>query len=286
MKFLNARDWIRDPTFPFVIEKMKLDQYPLHCHDYDELVVVVNGRGRHIVGSERYEIFAGHVFVINEMVPHGFENADELELFNIVYNEDYLVERFPDLADLPGFQALFYIHPKMIPSLRFSRKLFLPPKNFTEIAAQLRKMDGEWKSKSAGYKAQMISSLVAVIVDLSRIYSLGVGFSPEVTAGIARVISHVQNDYQQAVSLRKLASIACMSERTLDRQFKSMIGMTPIEYVNKVRIEHSLPLLRDPGRSISDVAYAAGFLDSNYFTRRFCRHVGMSPRRYQRLLRQ
>jgi AraC family L-rhamnose operon transcriptional activator RhaR/AraC family L-rhamnose operon regulatory protein RhaS len=277
---------MRDPTFPFVIEKMKLDEYPLHCHDYHELVVVVNGRGRHIVGLERYEIFAGHVFVINEMVPHGFENADELELFNIVYSEDYLIKRFPDLADIPGFQALFYIHPKMIPSLRFSRKLFLPPKNFTEITAQLRKMDEEWKSKSAGYKTQMISSLVAVIVDLSRIYSLGVGFSPEVTAGIARVISHVQNDYQQTVSLRQLASIACTSERTLDRQFKTMMGMTPIEYVNKVRIEQSLPLLRDPGRSISDVAYAAGFLDSNYFTRRFRRYVGMSPRRYQQLLRQ
>lgn len=60
------------------------------------------------------------------MVPHGFENADSLELFNIVYSEEYLAERFPDLKDLPGFQALFYIHPRMIPALRFSRKLFLP----------------------------------------------------------------------------------------------------------------------------------------------------------------
>ncbi len=283
MKFLNASDWIHDPTFPFVIEKMKLDTYPLHCHDYDELVVVVNGRGLHIVGSERYEIFAGHVFVINAMVPHGFENADALELFNIVYDDEYLVERFPDLADLPGFQALFYIHPKMIPALRFSRKLFLPPKNFTEITAQLRRMDEEWKVKSAGYRTQIISSLVAIIVELSRIYSLGVGFSPEVTDGIARVISHVQNDFQGTVNLRKLAGIACMSQRTLDRQFKSMMGMTPIEYVNKVRIEHSLPLLLDPGQLTSDVAFAAGFRDSNYFSRRFRKYFGMSPRAYRRL---
>lgn len=286
MKFLNASEWIHDPSFPFVIERMKLDHYPLHCHDYDELVVVVSGRGRHVVGSERYEIFAGHAFVINEMVPHGFENADGLELFNIVYDEDYLVERFPDIVELPGFRALFYIHPRMIPALRFSRKLFLPPRSFAEITSQLRKMEGEWKGKSAGYRTQMLASLVTVIVDLSRLYSLGAGFSPEVTAGVARVISRIQNGLHDAVSLEELAAIACMSQRTLDRQFKAMMGMTPIEYVNKVRIEHALPLLRDAGQSISEVAYASGFRDSNYFTRRFRGYIGMSPREYQRLLRR
>jgi AraC-like DNA-binding protein len=284
LKFLSAPQWIHDPSFPFVIERMTLDQYPLHCHDYDELVVVVNGRGRHVVGSERYEIFAGHAFVINEMVPHGFENADALELFNIVYSEDYLVERFPDLADMPGFQALFYIHPRMVPALRFSRKLFLAPRNFAEITSQLKKMETEWKGKATGYRTRMLASLLAVMVDLSRLYSLGAGFSPEVTAGVARVISRIQNGFQDTVSLEELARIACMSQRTLDRQFKAMMGMTPIEYVNKVRIENALPLLRDPGQSISDVAYAAGFRDSNYFTRRFRSYFGMSPRGYQRLL--
>ena len=285
MKFLNAREWIRDPTFPFVIERMRLDHYPLHCHDYDELVVVVSGRGRHVVGSERYEIFAGHAFVINEMVPHGFENADGLELFNVVYSEDYLVERFPDLMDLPGFQALFYIHPRMVPALRFSRRLFLPPRSFGEVTWHLRKMEAEWKGKSTGYRTQMLASLVAVIVDLSRLYTLDAGFTPEVTAGVARVISRIQNGFQDTVSLEELAAVACMSQRTLDRQFKAMMGMTPIEYVNKVRIERALPLLRDAGQSISDVAYAAGFRDSNYFTRRFRGCFGMSPREYQRLLR-
>lgn len=272
--------------FPFVIEKMKLSEYPLHCHDYDELVVVVGGRGRHIVGSERYEIFAGHVFVINAMVPHGFENADALDLFNIVYSEDYLIERFPDLVDLPGYKALFYLHPKMIPSLRFSRKLFLPPKNFAEIIAQLRKMESAWKSKSPGYRTQMVSCLVSVMVELSQIYCLGIDFSPEVTSGVARVISHIQNEFRDSVNLERLAAIACMSPRTLDRQFKSIMGVTPIEYVNKVRVERSLSLLRDPGRPIADIAGAAGFQDSNYFTRRFRRHFGMSPREYQKLLRE
>ncbi len=284
VKFLTAREWIHDPTFPFVIERMKLDHYPLHCHDYAELVVVVNGRGHHVVGSERYEICAGHAFVINEMVPHGFENADALELFNIVYNERYLLERFPDLLDLPGFQALFYIHPRMTPTLRFSRKLFLPPRSFNEVTDHLKRMESAWKSKAAGYKTQMVVSLMSVIADLSRIYDHGLGFSLEVTAGIARVISYIQNRFHEEVGLEHLAAIACMSPRSLDRQFKAMMGMRPIEYVNKVRVEKSLPLLRDPGQSISDVAYTAGFHDSNYFARRFRGHFGMSPREYQRFL--
>ena len=99
------------------------------------------------------------------------------------------------------------------------------------------------------------------------------------------MISHVQNDFREEVNLEKLATVACMSRRTLDRQFKSMMGMTPIEYVNNVRIELSLSLLRDPRQSISDVAYAVGFRDSNYFSRRFRGHLGMSPREYKSLLR-
>ena len=66
------------------------------------------------------------------------------------------------------------------------------------------------------------------------------------------------------------------------RIFKSYVGHSPTEYINKYRIEKAAELFLCDSNSVTSVASAVGIDDPNYFTRLFKRFFNMSPREYKR----
>lgn len=77
----------------------------------------------------------------------------------------------------------------------------------------------------------------------------------------------------------RLASLGYSYEHVC-RLFRSQFGVSPIAYVNAVRIARARRLLADPQLSVAQVAFEAGFSDASYFTRVFRRCVGVCPSRY------
>ena len=67
--------------------------------------------------------------------------------------------------------------------------------------------------------------------------------------------------------------------------FREALGTSPLDYVAATRMREARQLLRAPGQSIAEVAYAVGFQDSNYFSRSFKQHHGMSPREFRDMAR-
>jgi AraC family chitin signaling transcriptional activator len=75
------------------------------------------------------------------------------------------------------------------------------------------------------------------------------------------------------------ARLLFMSERSLQRRFKSAFDKTFKEYLNQVRLEHACERLL-AGEKVSDVAFNSGFNDPSYFSQRFKHHFGMSPSKF------
>lgn len=61
----------------FLVEAQPGRGAPLHRHKYDEVLVMLEGRGRLVVGEETREVGAGEIVVIKAGTPHGFVNAGE-----------------------------------------------------------------------------------------------------------------------------------------------------------------------------------------------------------------
>lgn len=66
----------------------------------------------------------------------------------------------------------------------------------------------------------------------------------------------------------------------LCRLFHRHVGVTPLGYVNALRIERARYLLRDGGLSVSQTAHTLGFAGLGYFSRLFRQRTGVSPRQY------
>ena len=60
------------------------------------------------------------------------------------------------------------------------------------------------------------------------------------------------------------------------------IGMTPITYLNRYRVNQAKVLLAKSNKTMMEIARAVGFSDSGYFSRVFRRQVGVSPDAYRR----
>ena len=98
-------------------------------------------------------------------------------------------------------------------------------------------------------------------------------------------IFHIQEHYQETISIKELAEQMNMSPRNFSRIFHKTCGLSPVNYIIKLRIDHACELLQNSSLTVSQVAYACGFQDSNYFTRQFKGISGFSPRDYRRSFR-
>ena len=75
--------------------------------------------------------------------------------------------------------------------------------------------------------------------------------------------------------------MAAMSENSLLRHFSGMIGITPMQYLARLRIRCAATLLHNTEMPVAEIAENAGFADPAYFSRVFRRETGMTPLDYR-----
>lgn len=88
------------------------------------------------------------------------------------------------------------------------------------------------------------------------------------------------------ISIGDVALAAGVHPVHLARVFREALGCSPGELLRWRRIEHACTLLRQPGRSMSDIAFAAGFVDQSHMTHAFRQRFGMPPGAWRRAMFQ
>ena len=101
---------------------------------------------------------------------------------------------------------------------------------------------------------------------------------------MSTLIRWIEKNYTERITLRTLAEIGRTNEKYLCRLFKEHTGSSPIEYVNRLRIERACLDLSSQTANITSVAVDSGFSDAAYFCKIFKRYKGMTPREYRLLV--
>ncbi len=95
------------------------------------------------------------------------------------------------------------------------------------------------------------------------------------------IINFISTHYDEKLTSASLAERFFVSEYYFCRYFKKNMGQTPVEYINRYRVEKAVALLQDKEKPIRDIAIAVGFDDQNYFSRVFKKFAGKSPVEYR-----
>ncbi len=101
---------------------------------------------------------------------------------------------------------------------------------------------------------------------------------------LPRVLERLHDAPEATPSLGELATLAGVHPAHLARAFKRCYGVSVGEYQRKLRIELACRALRDPSRSITEIAAEAGFCDQSHFARVFNKFTGQTPSAYRRTL--
>lgn len=88
--------------------------------------------------------------------------------------------------------------------------------------------------------------------------------------------------YAGPLDIPALARIAGVSEAHFIRTFRATFGETPHRYLQRRRVERAMFLLRETGRSVTDICLDVGFNSLGTFTRTFHEIVGQPATVYRR----
>ncbi|BAK98672.1 putative AraC family transcriptional regulator [Oscillibacter valericigenes Sjm18-20] len=268
---------LTDTAFPLqVIEhrKSKLGTlFPTHLHDHHlQLFYFLTGSARIYVNQTPFTLDAPVILLVNPGELHyGEELSGETHYF--VYRVDLnLMERQSGAA----IQCL-----RALKAGPLQNRLSADD---NAIAAPLLQLISVCRERPNGYELTLLGIVFSLLGTLLHTYSRENCCRSEVLMKkqqrFAAVFSYLEKHYAQPISLRDAAAQVRLSESYFCRLFRQSTGRTPIEYLNRLRIEKAVDLLNQGGYNVTEAAMVVGFDDANYFSRVFKKYMSQSPEHY------
>jgi AraC family L-rhamnose operon transcriptional activator RhaR/AraC family L-rhamnose operon regulatory protein RhaS len=274
---------LQDQAFRFRISFVEhTGHFAMHSHEYAELVLVLAGTSTHLTYVENHALEAGDVFVISAGRSHGFDRAQGLRLCNIMFDPAQFLEGERELEGLMGYQALFHIGPRLTEPALFRERMHLATEELSHANLLLSALKNEYENKGDGWTASVRYQFLSLVTMLSRAYTQQKREQATPLIQMARVVSHIQQNFHETISVEDLARLAHLSPSQFQRRFKQIYNVTPMQFVTNVRIQTACEMLRNPNHDVTRVALATGFSTSAFFSAQFKRHMGESPSSYRK----
>lgn len=227
--------------------------------DYNYLWVQ-QGQASWILDETEYVISQGDLVVVPKAVAHqGIMAAGEIVLCSIHV-----------LPTLPGGKDVFNllqlpVHRSLAPGSRLLQYL--------EGAAI------EWgRSESSHIRPMLRAWSRLITIELIRHdHQAGQLRAVSVDPLVHEILDYLNQSINQPLTLDDLAEKSGFSAQHLNRTFKKVLGMTPLQYLTHMRLQQAADMLATGSMTIATVSESLGYEDQYYFSRLFKKHFGMAP---------
>ena len=109
-------------------------------------------------------------------------------------------------------------------------------------------------------------------------------FTPQKAHGddvVKKAQTYIEDNFYERISVKDLSQKFAVGRRNFDRRFVKATGNTPLEYLQRVKIESAKKAFESANKTISEVMYEVGYADQKAFRDVFRRITGMSPLNYK-----
>ena len=155
------------------------------------------------------------------------------------------------------------------------------PKNANVFFESFKKASKAWDKKYTGYEMRLKSVAYDVICNIIKEYELEY-ISKSQNTRLSPALDYIHKEYMKDnIPISYLAELCRMSEVTFRSIFTNSLGITPIKYINGLKLELAKELLATGEHSVNEVAALSGFHDECYFSRAFKKSTGVSPSEYR-----
>ena len=154
-------------------------------------------------------------------------------------------------------------------------------KNKSSFYNMFNDAKNHWKAKKAGYKKICASLLYEILYNLEKEYESGY-ISKSSIQILMPAIDYIHNNYtKETISIPYLCELCSVSEGYFRRLFKKHTTLSPIKYINNLKIEYTKELICSGNYTLREIAELSGYADSSVLSREFKRIVGVAPSEYK-----
>lgn len=132
-------------------------------------------------------------------------------------------------------------------------------------------------------KDTMQGALFTIIMQIARIEAAGLeSLRTEGGSKIVSALEYISYHYQEDIRICDLADSCHLSETHFRRVFQTDMSMTPVEYINLIRVQAACDLMKKGESHMGDVAVKVGYQTMSTFNRNFKQILGISPYKWKK----
>jgi AraC family transcriptional regulator, L-rhamnose operon transcriptional activator RhaR len=257
---------------------------PLHTHSFMEIAFTVGGAGTHVSRAGGRELAAGDVVLLRPGVWHGYQNCQELELYNCCFSSELLRRELAWTREDPLLGYLMWTGPFSAPGrgvLAFS----LDRRSYDECMSHLESLAALRHCPLPRYRGDVLGRLSLLLSLLGRVVQSDTtvpDHAGRIHAAVGKAMRMLEADIAKPWTLSELAVELHLAPGYLVRVFKAATGLPPMAYLAQIRAEHAAVMLLHSDVPVTGIGRAVGWPDQNYFARRFKAHYGLSATTYRR----
>jgi len=249
-----------------------------HWHDHIELIVVNKGTIRCKAAGSDFLLSTGDVCFINRHQLHNLESLSGKDSsYTVLIISSTLLCQNPPIYEK-------YIRP-IIEDASFSHIRFesngSPASQISDMVMQTADLISE---KPAGYELRVFAAIYLILFHIHMAFSLSP--APHIVNERVqiqqRMAEYIYAHFDEPLSLNDIAASGNVSRSHCSLLFRQYTSLSPIRFLNKLRLELSAEMLTRENDSISSIAQKCGFSSQSYYTRLFVREYGTTPMTYRK----
>ena len=229
----------------------KSNEFKLHRHNCYEIIYVLSGSGRVVIGDRTYTVSENMYYVVSPKTYH--------------------TEQFE------GYGEIFFI------GFEHSNKALIPPNGVYRVIDMsmplyFKKIIDEYKQQSGEYEIAAAAFLDLLLVTAIRTS----GDTGKKCKDLEYIKTYIEQYYNQKINFAQLARLSGYSYDYFRHIFKGRFGASPQEYLIAVRLENASKLLAGHALTCTEVAYHCGFSTCAQMSSLFKRKFGVAPSAYKK----
>lgn len=259
----------------------RVEPEPPHRHNFQELIWIRGGRGRHAIDGMPQDLLPGTCYFIARGQVHQFLAAQNVHGCVVRFADALIPES--RAAGAPGYPLAWFN------SAGAARGVRLDAAEAREFERLFALMAGEYGRPPQAGRLELLGALLhALLVKLGR--ALQQDHARAAGAGGPRgelfhaFILQLERSYAAHHDVGHYAAALGVSQRRLTEAVRLCVGASPKQVIEQRLMLEAKRLLQFTRRSTKEIAYALGFLDPPYFSKVFRRGARCSPLDYRRRL--
>lgn len=252
--------------------------YAAHFHSDYEINLVLNSRGKRIVGDCVAEYRDLDLVMVGPNIPHRWVSEDDngnAHVVTIQFHKETL--EYP-IINKKIFHPVKELFTNSFYGIEFSDETKVAMKDTLLNLSHKQGAESALEFFRILYLLSVSSNQKFLLEGSSK---MDFAIRESKSRRINKVITYIQEHFQEDITLSAVAESVGMSESAFSHFFRKRTNRSFIDYLNDIRIGHAAKVLYETTHTIAEVCYSSGFNNISNFNRIFKRKKGQTPSEYR-----